>query len=270
MAIPQNNRREANNEFCGQLSDGYRQAATLIALAASLFGFANFSAQAADEYYTFKSVLSSANVSWCIDVPGGEYQAGKHVAIPACSGKPNQIFGFEAGGSLTAGGLCLDGLAGAPNQPPSAGDPIGLNECTGSDQQVWELRPFTNRSDVFAIANPDDLCVTVDAAAIGEGAPLALAQCAELDTQGWLRGQTAAVESEYYVYSGHRYCWYDDGWHGGGWYWCGENFHQGIGWGGPIGWHWWVASPRPQAAPASQTASQAASETGTEAGPEAA
>jgi len=80
----------------------------------------------------------------------------------------------------------------------------------------------------------------------------------------------AAVESEYYVYSGHRYCWYDDGWHGGGWYWCGENFHQGIGWGGPIGWHWWVASPRPQAAPASQTASQAASETGTEAGPEAA
>lgn len=32
-------------------------------------------------------------------------------------------------------------------------------------------------------------------------------------------GTTASSEPEYYVYSGHRYCWYDAGWHSGGWYW---------------------------------------------------
>jgi len=214
------------------------QRATLIALASGIVGFASAPAQAADEFYTFKSVLSSPAASWCIEVPGAEYQAGKRVAISACSGKPNQVFGYEAGGSLTAGGLCLDSLAAA-DKAPSAGDPVGLSECAGSDRQVWELQPFSNKPDVFAIANPDGLCVTVDGPAIGEGVPLALAQCSELDTQGWLRGTTASSEPEFYYYSGHRYCWYDAGWHGGGWYWCGENFHTGFGWGGPIGWHWW-------------------------------
>jgi hypothetical protein len=92
---------------------------------------------------------------------------------------------------------------------------------------------------VFAIANPDGLCVTVDGAAIGEGTPLVLAQCAELDRQGWVSTKTASAEPEYYWFAGHRHCWYDNGWHGPGWYWCGENLHVGIGWGGPIGWHWW-------------------------------
>ena len=73
-------------KFTADLAIVTARRATLIALAAGIFGFANFSAQAADEFYTFKSVLSSANANWCIEVPGGEYQAGKHVAISACSG----------------------------------------------------------------------------------------------------------------------------------------------------------------------------------------
>ena len=221
-----------------QLASSAKRAA-VFALLSSLYGFMGDPAQAADDFYTFKSMLSSPNASWCIAVPQGDYQAGKHVLIASCNGRPNQIFGYEAGGSLTAGGFCLDGLAAAAGQPPAAGDAVGIAECTGNDQEVWELQPFTNRSDVFAIANPDGLCVTVDGATIVEGTPLTLAQCSELDTQGWLRGSSASSEPEFYWYSGHRYCWYDAGWHGGGWYWCGENFHHGIGWGGPIGWHWW-------------------------------
>jgi len=216
----------------------------LAALAATVLAITTPSAHAADEFHTFKSVLSSANADWCIEAPGADYKSGEHLAISACSGRPNQTFGSEDGGTLTVGGYCLDGLAGTPNQPPAAGDPVVINECDGSDHQVWELPPFKNRPGVFAIANQDGLCVTVDGASIGEGTPLVLAQCAELDTQGWLSGTAAAAPapggaSEYYWYSGHRYCWYDAGWHGGGWYWCGENFHEGIGWGGPLGWHWW-------------------------------
>jgi hypothetical protein len=218
--------------------------ATLVALAASIFALTS-AAHAADEVYTFQSVLSTPNASWCINVPGGEYQAGKHLAIAGCNGQPNQTFGYGDRATLTAGGFCLDGLAATPNQPPGAGDPVVIAECDGTDYQVWELPPFKNRSGVFAIANPDGLCVTVDGNTIAEGTPLVLAQCAELDPQGWVAGKTAAnvapagVASEFYWYSGHRYCWYARGWHGAGWYWCGENLHRGIGWGGPIGWHRW-------------------------------
>ena len=42
-----------------------------------------------------------------------------------------------------------------------------------------------------------------------------------------------------YAYGGHRYCWYDNGWHGPGWYWCSYAWRRGFGWGGVYGWHGW-------------------------------
>lgn len=44
----------------------------------------------------------------------------------------------------------------------------------------------------------------------------------------------------FYWWGGHRYCWYDGGWRGPGWYWCGSPWRRGFGWGGPWGWHGWV------------------------------
>ena len=38
------------------------------------------------------------------------------------------------------------------------------------------------------------------------------------------------------VWRGHKYCWYDEGWNGGGWYRCGFENRNGKGWGGPKGW----------------------------------
>jgi hypothetical protein len=43
-----------------------------------------------------------------------------------------------------------------------------------------------------------------------------------------------------YYYAGHQYCWYFDGWHGPGWYWCGYQYYNNYGWGGPLGWSGWV------------------------------
>jgi len=40
-----------------------------------------------------------------------------------------------------------------------------------------------------------------------------------------------------YVWGGRRYCWYDNGWQGPGWYWCGYAWRRGYGWGGAYGWH---------------------------------
>jgi hypothetical protein len=41
------------------------------------------------------------------------------------------------------------------------------------------------------------------------------------------------------LFGGRRYCWYDDGWHGPGYYWCGYGYYQGYGYGGGEGWHGW-------------------------------
>jgi hypothetical protein len=47
------------------------------------------------------------------------------------------------------------------------------------------------------------------------------------------------VEKTAYVWGGHNYCWYDGGWRGPGWYWCGYAWRHGLGWGGARGWRGW-------------------------------
>jgi hypothetical protein len=47
------------------------------------------------------------------------------------------------------------------------------------------------------------------------------------------------VEQTQYIFGGRNYCWYDDGWRGPGFYWCGYAFRRGLGWGGGAGWRGW-------------------------------
>ena len=49
----------------------------------------------------------------------------------------------------------------------------------------------------------------------------------------------SVTESAQYRWGGYDYCWYEDGWRGPGWYWCGYAQRPGFGWGGPIGWNNW-------------------------------
>jgi len=51
--------------------------------------------------------------------------------------------------------------------------------------------------------------------------------------------RVSAVEQTQFIYLGRNYCWYPDGWHGPGFYWCGYAYRAGLGWGGPIGWRGW-------------------------------
>src|ERR1700677_4238911 len=70
-------------------------------------------------------------------------------------------------------------------------------------------------------------------AAIGDG--IAASQIASQ----WL-----PVEKAQFVFGGRQYCWYDDGWQGPGWYWCGYAYRTGFGWGGGFGWHGWRGGHR--------------------------
>ena len=47
------------------------------------------------------------------------------------------------------------------------------------------------------------------------------------------------VVAPLFFFGGRDYCWYDDGWNGGGWYWCGYGYRHGYGWGGGEGFHGW-------------------------------
>jgi hypothetical protein len=51
------------------------------------------------------------------------------------------------------------------------------------------------------------------------------------------------VDSHVPVYHlGRTYCWYESGWNGPGWYWCGYAWHRNFGWAGHGGHGWF---PRP-------------------------
>ena len=47
------------------------------------------------------------------------------------------------------------------------------------------------------------------------------------------------LEKTQWLFGGRGYCWYLDGWHGPGYYWCGYAYRRGLGWGGPSGWNGW-------------------------------
>jgi hypothetical protein len=81
------------------------------------------------------------------------------------------------------------------------------------------------------------------AVAIAVGGSLSLASGANATVAA--TGMSTAVEhltvtdQVQFVYRGHPHCWYADGWHGPGWYWCGYHHRRGFGWGGGEGWRGW-------------------------------
>ena len=62
---------------------------------------------------------------------------------------------------------------------------------------------------------------------------------------GALAGRTSLIDNALidrvqYAYGGQNYCYYETGWKGPGWYWCGHAATYGVGWGGAYGWRGWT------------------------------
>jgi hypothetical protein len=74
-------------------------------------------------------------------------------------------------------------------------------------------------------------------------APVALADttpAAQFDYGVYRSGDQPALDNVgLYVFGGQNYCWYDSGWQGPGYYWCGYAWRRGYGWGGAFGWNGW-------------------------------
>ena len=86
------------------------------------------------------------------------------------------------------------------------------------------------------------LCMTLTATLAVVGAMAGVRAHAAVMHPSDLRAaadELAAVETVQFNWRGHRYCWYNRGWRGPGWYRCGFSGRRGMGWGGPRGWHGW-------------------------------
>jgi hypothetical protein len=82
----------------------------------------------------------------------------------------------------------------------------------------------------------------VAAVAAGMTAIGTRAEAGPLPTFGGLGAASDAVaitENVQYFFGGRNYCFYDDGWNGPGWYWCGYRYRRGFGYGGGHGFHGW-------------------------------
>lgn len=56
----------------------------------------------------------------------------------------------------------------------------------------------------------------------------------------YVAGDQVSLIKTQWMWRGRNYCWYNNGWRGPGYYWCGYAFRRGFGWGGPAGWHGWA------------------------------
>ena len=70
------------------------------------------------------------------------------------------------------------------------------------------------------------------------GAEAGVGERAGDDASAW-KSWSPVERAQYYSFDNQDYCWYDDGWQGPGWYWCGYEWNGGFGWGGPYGWNGW-------------------------------
>jgi hypothetical protein len=96
---------------------------------------------------------------------------------------------------------------------------------------------------VIAIATAS-AAVTTSRSQAGVIAPIGLREAAD---------ELALTEDVAFIWGGRRYCWYNTGWRGPGWYQCGFRLRRGLGWGGPSGWRGWRRpSGRPVGRPPSR------------------
>ena len=92
--------------------------------------------------------------------------------------------------------------------------------------------PFAFRSQEEAMRKFVTGLATLSALAVGLTMIGSRAEAAAIPAPGGLRAaiDTIALTEtvQIYVFGGRRYCWYDDGWQGEGWYWGMSRFLLNI------------------------------------------
>jgi hypothetical protein len=103
---------------------------------------------------------------------------------------------------------------------------------------LGQVRPWVSRGAMSSVA-----CFSLFSPILANSAQAAVGDhSGSLSTS--LQRLSPVEEIQYYSLNNSNYCWYDDGWQGVGWYSCGYEWNDGLGWGGPYGWHGWGSGRR--------------------------
>jgi hypothetical protein len=102
----------------------------------------------------------------------------------------------------------------------------------GANQTYSERLPMRTLF-LGAVATTSLLCASLSF----EGAQAA--PPAQLSSGVFHASDAPSLQLAQFFFSGRNYCWYDGGWRGPGYYWCGYAWRRGFGWGGGVGWNGW-------------------------------
>jgi hypothetical protein len=110
--------------------------------------------------------------------------------------------------------------------------------------KTWTAQLAPVGRDFIERTSMRNLLLGVTAAASLLGASVAAGEAQAAPTAQLIVGVDRAdsqpsLELAQFIFGGQNYCWYDTGWRGPGFYWCGYAWRSGLGWGGGSGWHGW-------------------------------
>ena len=144
----------------------------------------------------------------------------------------------------------IPGKTAAPCSQPSASTPshaqtdrydaLSNSALVGPSKSEEEIMRKLILWVVAVAAASAAVATTGGRSQAGVIAPIGLLEAAD---------ELVLTETVQFTWGGRRYCWYNNGWRGPGWYRCGFRSRRGSGWGGPAGWNGWrrpgIRSPRP-------------------------
>ena len=88
------------------------------------------------------------------------------------------------------------------------------------------------------LKHPTLAAVTLGVAALAGGAFASTAPAQLISGVYTAQDRPMLLKAQFY-WGGRHFCFYENGWNGPGFYWCGYAWRHGWGWGGPVGWHGW-------------------------------
>jgi hypothetical protein len=122
--------------------------------------------------------------------------------------------------------------------------------CIKITQQFARILQFGQFRSEEEIMRRIGLTLTAAVALIACGTLADRLQAAPIGSSTGLRAALGSLDivekAQVFVWHGRRYCWYDDGWQGPGFYRCGYARRHGLGWGGGAGWNGWQQGVQPQ------------------------
>lgn len=153
-------------------------------MAAQQFVFENYQISLNGDY------ASNGYASMCVDIPGGNFQAGNKLQLWECNGMPGQQWGYDydgmsvyASASTGDASMCLD-IEGGSSTPGSA---VWIWDCNHDlEQQRWYVPPTFGSFSVQSLRGDAFLCLDLLGQYTFNGNAIGAWECSGMEAQSWV------------------------------------------------------------------------------------